>query len=86
MVTSTKRHVSSNYLVALSGIGLRDELVVCTIEVPSILSLSWEGEVNLAGTVSMCDLEYYQDSRDGMSLEALNNVPMNLSRKGGYCH
>ncbi|KNC98616.1 uncharacterized protein SPPG_09360 [Spizellomyces punctatus DAOM BR117] len=59
------------------GIGLKNELILCTQRSPSLLSLSWNGEVNLAGTVSLLDLDFYEDGGDGLA-QIVANASMDL--------
>ncbi|KAI8805518.1 RIC1-domain-containing protein [Cladochytrium replicatum] len=46
------------------GIGLPDQLLLCTRDSPSILSLSWSGEVNVQGTMSLADIPFLHDPND----------------------
>ncbi|KAI8806108.1 RIC1-domain-containing protein [Cladochytrium replicatum] len=48
------------------GIGLPDQLLLCTRDSPSILSLSWSGEVNVQGTMSLADIPFLHDPNDAI--------------------
>lgn len=57
-----------------SVVGLPNEILVCTLESPAILSLSYDGEVNVAGTSSFTEMKFVKDPADG------NN---NMKRENG---
>ncbi|KAJ3103496.1 hypothetical protein HDU97_010079 [Phlyctochytrium planicorne] len=59
------------------GLGLPDELLLCTVESPSILSLSWQGIVNTDGTVSLTELEFYEDPEKSLG-HVVSNMEMDL--------
>ncbi|KAI8855102.1 RIC1-domain-containing protein [Chytridium lagenaria] len=59
------------------GLGLPDELLLCTIDSPSILSLSWSGVVNTDGTVSLAELEFYEDPDKALD-QFVSNMEMDL--------
>ncbi|KAH9249191.1 hypothetical protein BASA81_013091 [Batrachochytrium salamandrivorans] len=46
------------------GIGLDEDILICTNSPPSMLSLNWTGEVNIPGTVSLEDLDFFMDRND----------------------
>ncbi|KAK6099652.1 WD40 repeat protein [Batrachochytrium dendrobatidis] len=48
------------------GIGLDDDILICTNNPPSILSLHWTGEVNIPGTISLEDLDFFLDKNDSL--------------------
>eukprot|EP00842_Homolaphlyctis_polyrhiza_P002135 jgi/Hompol1/2922/HPOL_006231-RA len=52
------------------GIGLEDELLICTNNPPSILSLLWSGDVNISGTISLEDMGIFSDPNDRTSIRA----------------
>ncbi|KAJ3395056.1 hypothetical protein HDU92_006256, partial [Lobulomyces angularis] len=47
-----------------SAIGLSDEILICTSESPSLLSLCWNGEVNASGTCSLVDVSFLTNPAD----------------------
>ncbi|KAL2914270.1 WD40 repeat protein [Polyrhizophydium stewartii] len=49
------------------GVGLEEELLICTNNPPSLLSLHWSGEVNIAGTLALEDLGFFVDSKDAVA-------------------
>jgi RAB6A-GEF complex partner protein 1 len=46
------------------GTGLKDELILCTNNPPSLLSLTWLGDANSRGTRAMSDLKFYIDPKE----------------------
>ncbi|KAJ3149197.1 hypothetical protein HDU89_003913 [Geranomyces variabilis] len=48
------------------GIGMKDELLLSTIGSSSILSLSWQGEINLDGIVDLLKTDFYTDEEIGL--------------------
>ncbi|KAJ3163284.1 hypothetical protein HDU88_006382 [Geranomyces variabilis] len=48
------------------GIGMKDELLLSTIGSSSILSLSWQGEINLDGIVDLLKTDFYKDEEIGL--------------------
>ena len=59
-------HIYDNtYLIeCISGIGLADEIIICTNTPTSLLSLDWNGEVNLSQTIELKKLSFYLDWAD----------------------
>ena len=45
---------------------MSDELLLCTRDSPSILSLSWNGVVRSGGAIPLAELEFIQDSNSGI--------------------
>lgn len=43
------------------GVGLSDQVLLCTNKPPSLLSLLWTGDANIKGTRSLQDLKFYKD-------------------------
>ncbi|KAI8590048.1 RIC1-domain-containing protein [Geranomyces variabilis] len=52
------------------GIGMKDELLLSTIGSSSILSLSWQGEINLDGIVDLLKTDFYTDEEIGTERRA----------------
>ncbi|KAI8908491.1 hypothetical protein EDD86DRAFT_18401 [Gorgonomyces haynaldii] len=50
------------------GIGLKDELLVCTTAPPSIVSLSWSGDVNISATTTLTNCRFYQQKEPIVSI------------------
>ncbi|KAJ3373523.1 hypothetical protein HDU91_006466 [Kappamyces sp. JEL0680] len=46
---------------AQCGVGLPEEVLICTNNPPSILSLTWKGEVMRKGTALLSDMDFYLD-------------------------
>ncbi|ORY51003.1 hypothetical protein BCR33DRAFT_762542 [Rhizoclosmatium globosum] len=66
---SGRQSVSVNFKMALEintgvrcGVGLSDEVLLCTQDSPSILFLAWSGIVNEFDTVALEDLDFLDDS------------------------
>ncbi|KAI8614276.1 hypothetical protein BC830DRAFT_1169573 [Chytriomyces sp. MP71] len=56
------------------AVGLNDELLLCTRDSPSLLSLSWSGKVNDNATTSLGDLSFLQDSTEMLSQMTSNDA------------
>ena len=50
-----------------SGVGLYKEIIVCTRESPSLLSLTWNGEIQLDASVILANLEFQDQDPEGKS-------------------
>ncbi|KAI9000222.1 RIC1-domain-containing protein [Gaertneriomyces semiglobifer] len=55
------------------GIGLATEILLCTRQFPSLLSLSWTGEVNVAEITNLADLPFYDDKSSGVERITMNS-------------
>ncbi|KAI8927288.1 RIC1-domain-containing protein [Entophlyctis helioformis] len=67
------------------GIGLAEEILICTNSPPSILSLFWSGEVNIAGTIPLTDFDFIVDPKDCKSLppcHAITQIVLHDERYG----
>lgn len=49
------------------GVGMDDELLICTNNPPSLLSLHWNGEVNIPGTLKLSNLGFILDYKDAFA-------------------
>ena len=52
-------------LLSFSGVGLFDEIVICTRAPASLISLSWEGDVNLSRTQSLSNGDFVEGQLPG---------------------
>ncbi|KAI9355717.1 RIC1-domain-containing protein [Zopfochytrium polystomum] len=59
------------------GVGLEEEILLCTKESPSLLSLSWMGVVNPVGTMSLADIHYLENSEECFS-QIVTNASMDM--------
>ena len=54
-------------LIVHRGLGLDNELIISTHEPASLLSLSWDGEVNMSRTQAFTDMELDQGTIEGLA-------------------
>ncbi|KAI8819877.1 RIC1-domain-containing protein [Fimicolochytrium jonesii] len=54
------------------GIGRDEEILLCTHNPPSIVSLSWQGDVIIDGTSDLADVDFYDEADSGLVHIVLN--------------
>lgn len=56
------------------GIGLPSQVLICSTNPPSIVSLSWTGDVNMSATTNLSSLDFYEDPLEPIAFITANTI------------